>query len=300
MNKNLLLAVLALQLGLIAWLGQKDDASQEGQIQPISVPAEAVDGISIQQADENIELARENEHWVLTNSNNLPVAEGRVERVLDSLSKQSLVWPVSTSASSLERFEVSDDKPNRRVILRQGDEVVADWLMGTSPGFRQVHARQAGDSRVFNLALNDYDFSLAVDSWLDQGLLAAKSVSWIRLGGQEWEKSDGQWRNQSNEVMAVDERLKKWIVRLAGLRIGKPVDATSFEALSTADWRRFEVLSGEEKYSYDWLEHDGEYFVRRNDWQTDSGPIIFSSNQYDYELLTSGPFAPAQSLSKEE
>lgn len=303
MNKNLLLAVLALQIALVAWLNLKDESGSTESLAVMDVPVNQVDRVVVQKGENAIDLVRATNGWLMASNYDLPVAAGRIERVLESLSKQQLAWPISTSSSALERFKVSDDDPDRRVILKQGETVVAEWLLGSSPGFKQLYARKAGDERVFVLTLNDYDFSMAMDSWLDQGLLSAEDIKRIEFNGQVLELKDERWFPQGAEE-AFKGNIDTWLDRLDGLRIGKPVELSTQALQKAAEegWQRFVVTDGsDEKLIYDWLEQDGEYFVRRSDWLNgtgatdESGWLVFSSNQYDYDLLAKGPSASADS-----
>jgi len=60
--------------------------------------------------------------------------------LIDKLEGAEAAWPVATSESSAERFEVSDAKFQRRIRFFADDAVVTELFLGTSPGFRRVHA----------------------------------------------------------------------------------------------------------------------------------------------------------------
>lgn len=103
----------------------------------------------------------------------LPADDDKVNDLLDKLAELAAPWPVATSADSAERFAVTEDNHQRRLVLEDAEDVVADVFLGTSPGYRRVHARVAGEDEVYSIDFSNYEAPTDADQWLDKGLLAA-------------------------------------------------------------------------------------------------------------------------------
>ena len=79
---------------------------------------------------------------------------------------------MASSAGSAERFEVSQNNFQRRVRLHAGDKLLAEFYLGTSPGFRKVHARLSDRAEIYSIELLNYEVTANVDSWLDKSIFA--------------------------------------------------------------------------------------------------------------------------------
>jgi hypothetical protein len=93
---------------------------------------------------------------------------------LDKIVALRAPWPIATSGSSASRFEVAEDNYQRHVELLDGDDdVLAEFFLGTSPGYQRVHARVADSSDIFSVELSNFELSANLDSWMDKSLLAS-------------------------------------------------------------------------------------------------------------------------------
>ena len=101
-----------------------------------------------------------------------PADDEKVTTLLDKLAGLQAPWPVATSADVAQRFEVAEDNYQRLVSLRQGDEILAQAYLGTSPGYQRVHARAAGQDDVYSVQLSNYELGLEIDAWLDKAVMA--------------------------------------------------------------------------------------------------------------------------------
>ncbi len=54
---------------------------------------------------------------------------------------------------------------------RNTDKVVGDLYLGTSPGFKKVHARRADSDDIYAITFANYEATARTDDWLDKALL---------------------------------------------------------------------------------------------------------------------------------
>lgn len=179
-NKNTLIAALAIQVAAVAVLIA---VKSGGAVEPdpfLEFDADAVDMLSVSggaggggEGDEgsegNVVLAKKDDAWRLPDG--LPADAAKVDEVIKKLADASAGWPVATSASVQERFELVEDNHQRRLTLSAGGETVADIYLGTSPGYRKTHARRVDDDNIYAITFSNYQAGMKESDWLDKALL---------------------------------------------------------------------------------------------------------------------------------
>ena len=195
---GLLAAQLAIIAGLLLGSGLGSDT---GSPQLLSFDPANVTKLAVSGEEGAVQLVRDGEDWQLElesaqDADRLPADGGKIRDLLADLADLDAPWPVATSDDSAERFEVTEDNHQRRVIIEDGDGLVADLLLGTSPGYRRVHARVSGEGDVYSIDFSNFEAPADADQWLDKALLAAKGeVSSVVLE-DAWrlERPDGAWQ----------------------------------------------------------------------------------------------------------
>ena len=179
-NKNTLIAALAIQVAAVAVLIA---VKSGGAVEPdpfLEFDADAVDMLSVSggaggggEGDEgsegNVVLAKKDDAWRLPDD--LPADAAKVDEVIKKLADASAGWPVATSVSVQERFELVEDNHQRRLTLSAGGETVADIYLGTSPGYRKTHARRVDDDNIYAITFSNYQAGMKESDWLDKALL---------------------------------------------------------------------------------------------------------------------------------
>lgn len=148
------------------------DSSADAQSRKLAlIDATKVDRVVITDAEgASVGFTRSGDNW--QSLDGLPVDEGKLSSLLEKVSELDAGWPVSRSAAGLERFEVADDKFQRRLEIGSAGENMTLYF-GTSPGYEQTHARTSGED-VFAVKLSNFELSTAGDDWLDPTLLQPK------------------------------------------------------------------------------------------------------------------------------
>ena len=167
---GILLALLAAQSAVVAivW-GMSFKSAGETSEPFLSFEPGDVSSMEIRDEEKQVALRRENGDWILEGG--LPADGSRIETILEKLSDASGGWPVATSSSTAERFEVTSDKFQRHLKLHAGDDVLAEFYLGTSPGYRKTHARKTDGGPVYSIEFSNYEASAEGSYWLDKQLL---------------------------------------------------------------------------------------------------------------------------------
>ena len=168
-NKTTLGFALAVQIVLIgALLAARTGAVAEPE--PfLSFDVGTIDALSVSNDEGTVDLTKAGDAWQLPEG--LPADASKVDRVLEKLNDTSGGWPVASKASTAERFEVTEDNHQRHVTLRTDGETLADFYLGTSPGYRKAHARHADDDDIYAITFSNYEAGVKESDWLDKSLL---------------------------------------------------------------------------------------------------------------------------------
>jgi hypothetical protein len=72
---------------------------------------------------------------------------------------------MATTADAPERFNVADNRFDRRIILSHGDKILETLYLGTPQGARDMPIRRAGDQSVYGIRATAIDLMTKDDNW---------------------------------------------------------------------------------------------------------------------------------------
>lgn len=283
-------ALLFMQLALASVLFLGDRWRAEDPVPAALVDGEdtQVDRIIISDADGQATLVRDAGEWTLPGLKSLPAQSKKVWDALTRLASLQTLWPVTATAASHERFEVTQEKFQRRVQLFQGERGLADFYLGTSPGFRQVHLRRSAEREVYAVDLNVHDLPARDDQWLDRSLLAVSAP--LSIGTADYTLRDSETEGWQLEVHGQDGVVNP--VELDPDKARRLVDAlASFQVQSLAEevvsldelggeLRSLRVETAEDSMTFLFKAAGEQHYVRRDDRDA-----VFSLSQYDYDSI---------------
>lgn len=183
---QILAAVLLLQVGLAASLtfyARDSGAAFQSDEKLIDLELASLDEILIQEKDDPaLVLRREDEGgtWILPDHFAFPVSSSRLDRLTQKLFGLTKSWPVGTTEVAAKRFKVTDEDFERKITFRKGKEDVATLLIGTSPGFKKIHARLAGEEAIYAIEFSAYQASVKAENWEDKNLLNVERDEIVR------------------------------------------------------------------------------------------------------------------------
>lgn len=242
------------------------------------VPAQ-LDKLTVSDGDSEVVLSKKGEQWQL-NGTGLPIAEDKLDRLLEKLKGLQTSWPVTTTSSSHERFEVSDSKMRRKISLYQGDKTVAELYIGTSPGFKKSHVRVDDRDEVYALEFNAYDAPATTKEWLDKSLLAVKSVTKIKGKGYSLSKEGESWLiDPVQEKREINTDNVDNLVKAVGAF--KILDVANNAPEFTEDKQTEIQVDNGSSYSIFLMEEGAKYYVKRTGFDQ-----VFTLSKYEYERLT--------------
>ena len=283
--RNWLAGLLGLQLVLAAGLFVNASAERSGDIAKplLAFDTSQLDKVVIGDGSNQLTLARQDNTWQLPELHDLPVNEDKLEKTLDKLASLKTNWPVATTTSAHPRFEVSEEKHQRRIQLYRANKVAGELLLGSSPGFRKVHARNPDANEIYALPVNTYEFPVKPDDWLDKKLLAAEGITHIKGPDFVLSKQDGAWSLTGDEEADANtdqinsektDQLRRALDTLTVSGVSKQPPAFDSEDVITLE------VSGDGHWRYQFLHKEDQYYVK-----SDHLPQVFTLSKYDYERM---------------
>ena len=283
--KTKLTVLLAAQLLLAAglyWSGlqQQTRAPSESLL---TFNSSEIDKLKISADGVDLEIVKIDGHWQLPQFENLPATSEKLDNLLTNLGGLMPGWPTSTTASSHQRFEVGEDNFQRHLQLFKGDKNVADLLLGTSPGFRKVHARVKDQDAVYAVKLNHFELSAKSEDWLDKSLLAERNLEQIK--GQDYVllKSEDEWQfedvsaQKPGELTGVNKsKANELIASLENLSVQSIAQTTP-----QGEAKVIEAMTRDQRWRYQFIAENEKFFANRDDRD-----IWFSISKADYEKIT--------------
>ncbi len=268
----LLFIQVLLVVGVYAY--QKNSASAPAAVPLLPVSTNLINRLDITDNSTNVQLDKTANRWQLSQSS-LPVDNEKITALLDKLAALRLTWPVANTSSSHERFEVSEEKFQRKLSLYEDDKLQAEFYLGSSPGFKKVHLRRAGDNQVYSVALSASDASTQVDDWLNKSLLGTKNLTNIKGSDYELQKQGENWSLQNDTDTALDAAKVNALVNAIGnMQVESLAQSPEGERVQLA------VKSSDGNWQYEFVKNEAGHFIKRSDRDQ-----YFALSQYEYERI---------------
>jgi len=176
--KLIFLSLLLLaQLGLAFALGMNNDRLKafDATESLLLLGPDAPDQLAFEGENQQLVLKKQDSRWTLPDHFGAQADGPKIDELLQALTNLRRPWPVAENSTADKRFKVADDSFERRLAFKSGDKELGRLLLGSSPGFRKVHARVAGEKNVYDIPFSTYQVSLKPEDWVDKTQLQLKN-----------------------------------------------------------------------------------------------------------------------------
>lgn len=221
-----LLLLLLAQVGLVVIM-QSGDSGLEAETADTALfdfTIEKITSVKIEDSEgQSLTLTQEGGRWGIEEASAAPADTTQLTSLLEKLSLARVGLAVSTSKGSTKRFKTTEDEFERHILIKAGQETVADFYLGTSAGFRHSHIRRADDDRVFSLPVSDFEFSTEPADWLDRSLARVdlEKVNQVEYGDVVLVREEDDWLLQAPMTgKANEEKLDDLLDALTSLTVG--------------------------------------------------------------------------------
>lgn len=218
----LLLALLVIQIALAALVhgGGHTPGDQASGDTFLNLDRDALTELTIRDAEDNqITLEQSETGWRLPAKWHFPIDRLRLKGLLDSLEEARPALPVAVSEQARTRFHVAQDKFERHLVFKAGNDVVADLYLGKSAGAGRVYARLADQSAIRDLEIPVWRASAKPKDWLDTRYLepSISELQKVALPGVTLTRDQQRWTlagieadrvADQDEIQALLDRLR--------------------------------------------------------------------------------------------
>ena len=220
----ILTAILAVQilLAIILFSYQGDTGAFHSEQALLGLNNDAFDSITIEQKDKPaLTLKKGKDFWLLPSYFKMPVDIAKVDNFSGKLLTLKTGWPVASTGEAAERFQVNNDKFERKIKFEKDGKPVLTLYLGTSPGFKKIHARVDGQNDIQMIDFAAFEASVTPEDWMKQDLLKidserlsqvkAKDFTLVKVG-QDWTVEGLQAGQTANTT-----EVKAFLDKLTGL-----------------------------------------------------------------------------------
>ncbi len=225
-------------------------------------------------------LQKSGEKWIVPSIFSALAEQDQVTGLVEKLGDLKQGFVVAASASAANRFKVAEDLFERHLILYAGEEEAGNFYLGSSPGFRQMHARKSESDEIFTVSLSGFEVETSADNWLDKNVLKLKKdeIKQISFHDCILKKENGSWQLEGllETEKVIEDEIKDAVEKVTGLTIKSVLDPKEVEdsftsstvdlkySLKKADDREVTysfVKLGEDRYGVKSSDNDFYYLV---------------------------------------
>ena len=216
----LLLVQIVIAIGLFS--RGDDKGAFIGGEKLLGLDLSRVDEITLsEKEEESVVLNKQRENWVLSSFHDFPVSQDKLNEITDSLFTVTKGWPVATTKTAMKRFRVLEQDFERKLLFSKGGQLVKTLYLGSSPGFKQVHARVEGDNNTYLIDFSLFQASMKSADWQDKEVLKHNKDEFVKLTTAEFtlERQTDSWivsGLQSNEETSQKD-VEEYVSRIANL-----------------------------------------------------------------------------------
>jgi hypothetical protein len=212
--------ILLLQLLLILILRSPFSGSGSGsEPRPLLPVLEAISANKLQLLgpdDKRVTLVKEGTEWRVEEIGGYPADGRKIDGLLDDLQAIMVRRPVVSSGRYHDTFKVTEDGFESRVRVWDAgdDDPKIDLILGDSPNYRSIYARQSDEDQVYEIqGLAAFDVRAETSDWIEKDLVEPEQHQVVGLtvtngsGSFALEKADGSWKVSSpggDDARALD------------------------------------------------------------------------------------------------
>lgn len=281
---NALIAIFIIQSAMVASLYWPDTGILEALNTEHLVPFEPylLDEIHMgdEQGNEAVVL-KAGDHWILPDLAGMAVEPDHIDKLLLGVIGSQTGWPVATSVAARQRFQLTDYNFKRRLTLIGNGELLGTIYLGSSPGFRKVHARNSTQDAIFTLTYSSFDASAMAEDWLDKRSLQIRSPLAISIDSHWLHKADNGWLTDDGLVPEARE-LEALLLSLGSLQ---------FDGIASEDMQRtlsiavpqieLTVKTTGGEIGLELFTLGGKHYIHSSDY-----PLFFTLSNYSFDQFS--------------
>ncbi|MCB0332771.1 MAG: DUF4340 domain-containing protein, partial [Bdellovibrionales bacterium] len=141
--------------------------------------------IVVTEGKDSLTIEQKDGKWVLPHFDNFPISESKRSLFEEKLFSINKPYPVGNTEIAAKQFEVSEDNFKKRLSFYNGETLVDNLFLGTSPGFKKIHVRKGSEKQTYSIEFSSYDLQTTPTAWYDRNFLKVKSDDLSKLELQD-------------------------------------------------------------------------------------------------------------------
>ncbi len=209
-------------------------------------------------------IEKSKDGWIVPAHFSAPVDTTKVKALVDKLAGIKQGFVVANTADAAKRFKVDSGSFEDHVVLKSADTTLADFYVGTSPAFHQIHARRNDSDQIVAIPLSSFELETTVDKWLDTsvGIIKDDDLTGLTIGDIDLKKTADGWQLEGlhEGEKANKEEITALVTKARGMSIEDVLDPTKGAELLDKpafrfttirkDGRKVEYLFGKDKEDF--------------------------------------------------
>lgn len=271
-----LLLALQIVLAAILVLTDTDSGAVVANEKLLDLQFDSLNKIVIEEsADKKLVMQKQGKNWMLPDYFDFPASQDKLDRVLGKLFDTSVGWPVATTEAAEKRFKVAADEFERKLAF-SGAAASEVLYLGTSPGFKKIHARVDGQENIYGIEFSAYQASIKPIDWAEQKILEVPRVEieQIDIDGLTIKRDGDQFKidGLAEGEQPVESEIQNLLSKVSSLGFQ--------EVLGKKDDPTFQL--NEPVFKFSLLKKGGERIDLRYGKIKDQDDFVLKSSASDY------------------
>ena len=204
-----------------------------------------------------------------------------INKMLAALTAETHGRPVADTIPARQRFQVADYHYQRRLNVISNGELTATIYLGTSPGFRKIHARNDASNSIYSIPFNIFEAPAFASGWLQRSLLQSNDIQSIKAPNYTLQMTDQGWR-AANGIGPDYRELGALLLALGSLQADGVAEEDDQRSLSQATPELIlEIEADGATQKLEFFTHGQDRFVYSSKY-----PLFFTISDYDFDRIT--------------
>jgi hypothetical protein len=279
-----LLIILLVQCAVIAafYWPESMFAQMRNQAPLASFNPDFMDEIHIRDAQNNEAIVvKVNGRWLVPELEDLPADTKMINKMLAALTAEPHGRPVADTVPARQRFQVAAYHYQRRLNVISNGELTETIYLGTSPGFRKIHARNDSSDSIYSIPFNIFEAPAFGSGWLQRSLLQSNDIQRIKAPNYTLQLTDQGWR-AANGIGPDYRELEALLLALGSLQADGIAEEDDQRSLSQATPELIlEIEADGATQQLEFFTDGQEHFVYSSKY-----PLFFTISDYDFDRIT--------------
>jgi hypothetical protein len=233
-QNQILAAILVVQIVILAIVYWPETSVAEGQRLFEGLEVDQIVKLGIRGlGDQQIQMAKGPDGWVLPEADDYPIQEGKVQAFLEKMLGVRADRLVTGTRESHKRLQVAEEAFERLIEFELEDGTQRKLYLGSAPRYQVIHVRADDQDEVYlALGLSASDAGAGVSNWIDTNYFSVPQDELVAItlengnGRFEFEKDEaGNWTmiNLPAGETLLENNVRSLATRVSLLRMQRPL-----------------------------------------------------------------------------